>query len=301
MDKMLRDKKVIILFIAPVLLVFSCFIPFPLISSFLLSFCKWDMLGNIKFIGFDNFVTMFTVDDIFIKSIGNTVQYLLYSVIMQIPLAIFFAILLTRGRRFEKFFSNVLFMPIALSGTAVALMFYFIYHPTGVVNSLLNVIGLSSLTRPWLADEKTAMIAICVRVAWQYIGYHMVIYITGITNISDDLIEAAKIDGAGIWQTTFRIILPLLKPVAMVSMILISTSSLKSFDSIFVMTKGGPMNATEVLASHMYNKAFLQLNYGYGSAIGTILFLLCVTVTFTLTWLFNDKGTAKFKINRRMK
>lgn len=292
MNKMLRDKKIIALFMAPVILVFTCFIPFPLISSFLLSFCKWDMLGKIRFVGFANFIFMFKMDDIFLQSMGNTLLYLLYSILLQIPLAIFFAILLTRGKRFEKLFSNILFMPIALSGTAVGLMFYFIYHPSGVVNSFLEVVGLAGLERSWLADEKTAMLAICVRVAWQFVGYHMVIYITGITNISEDILEAAKIDGSGMLQTTFHILLPLLKPVAMVSMILICTSSLKSFDSIFVMTKGGPMNATEVMASHMYNKAFLQLDYGYGSAIGTILFILCGAVTILLTWLFKDRGTA---------
>lgn len=293
MDKMLRDKKIIALFVAPIIVVFSCFIPIPLIISLGLSLFKWNLMDSPRFIGLGNFVRMFTMDDIFIQSFGNTVQYLVLSVLMQIPLAIIFAVLLTRGKRFEKFFTNIIFMPVALSGTAVALMFYFIFHPTGVVNVLLEQIGLGQLARPWLADESTAMTAICVKVAWQFVGYHMVIYITGITNISEDLIEAAKIDGASTLQTTFRIILPLLKPVAMVSMILISTSSLKSFDSVFVMTKGGPLNATEVMASHMYNKAFLQLDYGYGSAIGVVLFVLCIVVTRVLTILFRDGDGVK--------
>ena len=285
----MRNKKIIFCFVAPAIIVFTCCIPLPLFCARALSFCHWDMVGDITFIGLDNFRMMFVFDDIFLQSVGNTFLYLLYSILLQIPMAIFMAILLTRGYRFEKLFSNILFMPVALSGTAVALMFYFIYHPTGVVNSLLEAIGLGSLARPWLADEATALIAVCVRVAWQFIGYHMVIYITGISNISTDIVEAAKIDGANTVQTSFRIILPLLKPVALVSMILICTSSLKSFDSIFVMTKGGPMNATEVMASHMYNKSFLQLDYGYGCAIGSILFFMCIAITLILNFIFRDR------------
>ncbi len=288
MDKLLRDKKVIFCFVAPAIIVFSCFIPVPLVCALILSLCRWNMIGDITFVGLENYRMMFTFDDIFLQSMGNTFLYLLYSILLQIPMAIFMAILLTRGHRFEKLFSNILFMPVALSGTAVALMFYFIYHPTGVINSLLEAVGLGNWAHPWLADESTALFAVCVRVAWQFIGYHMVIYITGISNISEDLVEAAKIDGANAWQTSTRVILPLLKPVALVSMILICTSSLKSFDSIFVMTKGGPMNATEVMASHMYNKAFLQLDYGYGCAIGTILFFMCIAITAILTVLFRD-------------
>lgn len=289
MDKMLRDKKVILTLVTPVLVVFSLMIPIPLITTLVLSLCKWNMIGTVKFVGLSNFQYMFAIDDIFLQSVGNTIMYLVYSIVMQIPFAIFLAIFLTRGRRFEKLFSNILFMPVALSGTAVALMFYFIYHPTGIVNAALSAVGLEALARPWLADEGTAMLAVCVRVAWQFVGYHMVIYITGITGISEDLLEAAKIDGASIWQTSMRIILPLLKPVMLVSFILICTSSLKSFDSIFVMTKGGPMNATEVMASHMYNKSFLQLDYGYGSAIGAVLFLMCIGITLVLNYVFRDK------------
>lgn len=298
MDKMLRDKKIIFMFVAPVVIVFSCLIPIPLIGTLLLSFFKWNLIGDMRFVGLDNFIHMFTLDDIFLQSVGNTFMYLAYSIALQIPAAIIFAILLTRGKKFEKLFSNIIFMPVALSGTAIALMFYFIYHPTGVLNAFLELVGLGSFARPWLADESTALFAVCVRVAWQFVGYHMVIYITGITNISEDLLEAAKIDGANLWQTSIRIILPLLRPVAMVSMILICTSSLKSFDSIFVMTKGGPMNATEVMASHMYNKSFLQLDYGYGSAIGSLLFLLCTGITAFLTFLFRDKDESIEKKRR---
>ena len=290
MDRMLRDKKIIALFITPVLIIFSCLIPIPLILSLALGFFRWNLLDLPRFVGLDNFIRLFTMDDIFLQSIKNTLQYVLYTAVMQIPIAVIFAVMLTRGKRFEKLFVNLIFMPVALSGTAVALMFYFIYNPTGVLNAALTAIGLNTLTHSWLAEEATAMAAICVKVAWQFIGYHMVIYITGIANISQDLVEAAKIDGASTPQITTRIILPLLKPVALTSTVLVCVNGLKSFDSVYVMTRGGPFNATEVMASHMYNKAFLQMAYGYSAAIGVILFVLCIVVTKLLTALFQDRG-----------
>ena len=290
MDRMLRDKKIIALFITPVLIIFSCLIPIPLILSLALGFFRWNLLDLPRFVGLDNFIRLFTMDDIFLQSIKNTLQYVLYTAVMQIPIAVIFAVMLTRGKRFEKLFVNLIFMPVALSGTAVALMFYFIYNPTGVLNAALTAIGLNTLTHSWLAEEATAMAAICVKVAWQFIGYHMVIYITGIANISQDLVEAAKIDGASTPQITTRIILPLLKPVALTSTVLVCVNGLKSFDSVYVMTRGGPFNATEVMASHMYNNAFLQMDYGYSAAIGVILFVLCIVVTKLLTALFQDRG-----------
>lgn len=293
MERILRNKKTIVLFMAPAVIVFSCIIPIPLILSLGLSLFRWNLLGEPRFVGLDNFIRLFSMDDVFIQSIGNTLQYVLYTALLQIPLAILFAVMLTRGKRFEKLFVNIIFMPAALSGTAVALMFYFVYNPSGVLNSALDALGLGFLQHSWLAEEGTAMLAICVKVAWQFVGYHMVIYITGIANISQDLVEAAKIDGASTLQVTLRVILPLLRPVALTSTVLVCVNGLKSFDSVYAMTKGGPFHSTEVMASHMYNKAFLQMDYGYSAAIGAILFLLCILVTQTLTVFFRDDEKAE--------
>ena len=291
MNKMLSNKKTIAIFILPAILIFTLIIPVPLIMSVGLSFFDWDLLSKAKFVGIRNFVKLFTRDDIFRMSIGNTFQYLGLSILFQIPVAYFLAILLTRGKRFEKLVRNTVFMPAIISGTAVSLMFYFIYHPeVGLLNAFLKMIGQEDLVHFWLADSKTAMLCVCIAVAWQWIGYHMVIFVTGITSISTDMIEAARIDGANSWQLTTKIITPNMKPVLRVSIVLITTSSFKAFDSIYVMTGGGPAHATEVMASHMYNKAFLQLNYGYGCAIGLILFLFCLVFSGVIQTILKDRG-----------
>lgn len=290
MEKMLRDKKVIALFILPALVLFIMFIPVPLISSLGLSFFKWDLLSPPRFVGIRNFTRMITLDNIFLMSVGNTFKYLIYSIVLQIPLAYFLAIMLTRGTRGEKIFRNLIFMPVILSGTAVALMFYFIYHrDSGLINNIIRLFGNKDFAFAWLAEEKTALIAVCLSIAWQFTGYHMVIFITGITGISYDILEAAKIDGANIMQTTWRIITPLMKPVLNVSLVLITTSSLKAFDSIFIMTQGGPLHATEVMASYMFERAFHHLDYGYGCAISLILFLLCVSFSSIISRIFRRK------------
>ena len=291
MNKMLSNKKTIALFILPAVLLFTLIIPVPLLMSIGLSFFDWDLLSPAKAVGARNFVRLFTRDDIFVQSIGNTFQYLGLSVLLQIPIAYVLAIFLTREKRFEKLVRNTLFMPVIISGTAVSLMFYFIYHPeVGILNAILKLLGQENLERFWLADAETAMVCVCIAVAWQYIGYHMVIFVTGITAIPEDMIEAAKIDGANAWQVAWKIITPNMKPVLRVSIVLITTSSFKAFDSIYVMTGGGPAHATEVMASHMYNKAFLQLNYGYGCAIGLILFLFCLLFSLVIQAALKDRG-----------
>ncbi len=276
MDKMLRDKRVIALFVLPCLLVFALIIPIPLIMAFGMSFTKWDLISNMRFVKLMNYTRLFTSDAVFRRSIGNTVVYLLYSIAMQLPLAYFLALLLSGRRRLNKFFQNVYYVPVALSASAVSMMFYFIYHADiGVLNAVIRLF-VPGFKWAWLSEQSTAMIAVCVKVAWQFVGYHMVLYIAGITSISQDLFEAAKVDGASAWQTVRYITTPLMKPMFRVSLILITTSSLKSFDSVYVMTGGGPMHATEVMASWMYAQAFHGMKYGYGAAIGVVLFVLCM-------------------------
>lgn len=275
---------------APAILIFTLVIPIPLAASIGLSFFKWDLLSDAKFVGVKNFIRLFTSDRVFGTTVRNTFSYMLLSVLFQIPLAYCLSIFLTRGKRFEKLVRNTLFMPAVLSGTAVSLMFYFIYHPeVGLVNAVLRLMGKPELTRFWLADENTAMVCVCLAVAWQFVGYHMLIYVTGIIAIPLDIIEAAKIDGANVWQLALRVITPNMKPVLRVSLVLIMTSSFKSFDSIYVMTGGGPAHKTEVMASYMYNKAFLNLKYGYGCAVGLMLFVMCLVVSLAIQKILADR------------
>jgi raffinose/stachyose/melibiose transport system permease protein len=224
---------------------------------------------------------------VFWQAVRNTFVYLFGSIILQIPLAFLLANLLHTGIKGRDFFRTVFFLPVTLSGAAVALMWYFFYHPNvGLINQIVRIFAGDDFSFPWLAKENTALYAVIASVAWQWTGYHMVISLTGMTSISSDLFEAARIDGANGFQISRRIVLPLILPVISVSSILIITSSLKSFDSIWIMTQGEPDHATEVIASHMYIKTFLQQKYGYGSSLGVILFFLCVGSTLLVRKVF---------------
>ena len=287
MERLLRKKSTILMFILPALLVYSAVIPVPALSSVFFGMMEWNLIDKMKFVGWENYAFLFKHDDVFYTSLKNTFIYLALSVLLQLPMAFFLAVVLSKPMRGKNFFRNVIFLPVTFSGVAVSLMWYFIYHPEiGLVNRLLEILHLGGWRHAWLADADTALYAVIVSVAWQYVGYHMVIYLAGHTTIPSEIIESARIDGAGEWQIVKSIVFPYLIPMLKVSAVLITTSSLKSFDSIFIMTQGGPNHATEVIASHMYTKAFAQLQYGYGSAVSTMLMLFCIAATLLLNRLF---------------
>lgn len=290
MEKALSNKLVILMLVFPALIIYCLVVPIPVAASVYYSFTSWNLIGEIRFSGLQNFINLFFHDDIFRLCIKNTIVFLFVSIFLQQPAAFIFSVLLTKGVRGQKFFRNLFFMPVVFSGVSVSLMFYFVYHPdAGVVNNLIRLFGNKNFNFAWLGEEKTALLSVTVALAWQYIGYHMTIYISGISSIPKEMFEAARIDGASEWMVVKHIIFPMLMPMIKVSMILITTSSLKAFDYIYIMTYGGPSHASEVIASHMYNKAFVQLKYGYGSSISTVLMVLCIISTAVLTKIFKDR------------
>ena len=296
MDKMFRNKKILLFFLLPALVIYLLFIPAPAIISVLLSLTKWDLVGAIKFIGLENYRFLFTDDGVFGIAARNSLVFVLASIVMQLPMAFFLANILSRSVKGKNIFRNIIFLPVTFSGVAVALMFYFIYQPdAGLLNQLLRLLGIKA-NLAWLGNENTALMAVIATLAWQWIGYHMVIYLAGISSIPDDLIDAAKIDGCSEGQVTRHVIFPMLIPVIQISLILITTSSLKAFDMIYIMTFGGPNHASEVLASHMYTKTFSQMKYGYGSAISTLLMLLCIFSTVIINRLFREKAERKVRL-----
>lgn len=290
MQKMLGNRFVIFLFVAPALLLYAAVVPYPLIKSIEYSLYRWNIIGEPRFIGLANFERLFTSDYVFSTALTNTALFTLGSILLQIPLAFVLAVALSKSTRLNKFFKSVYFLPCVISGAAVSLLWQFIYHPNmGILNATLEAIGLGNLTRTWLAEPDFALWAVVVSISWQWFGYHMVIFLTGLTSISSEIFEAAEVDGATGWRKIYYITYPLLRPFMMVSMILITTSSIKAFDNVYVLTGGGPANSSTVLALHMYNRAFLQLQYGYGAAIAVVLFVLCVVLTVVLNRLFRTK------------
>lgn len=290
MQKMLSNKWVIMLFVAPAVILYALVVPYPLLNSIEYSFYQWNIIGTPKFVGLRNYIRIFTSDYVFATALKNTALFTIGSIALQIPLAFILAVSLTKVTPLNKFFKSVYFIPCTISGAAVSLLWQFIYHPNmGIINALLRAVGLESWTRTWLAEPSFALWAVVISISWQWFGYHMVIFLTSLSTISPEIFEAAEVDGATGWKKIWYITYPLMKPFIKISMILITTSSIKAFDNIYVLTGGGPANSSTVLALHMYNRAFLQLQYGYGAALAVILLVLCVVLSVVLNKVFGTK------------
>lgn len=288
MERLLRDKKMILLFVGPAVLLFVCIILGPMIYGVALALFQWDGMSDPKFIGFDNFTFMFTQDVTFWVSFKNSIFFVIFSLISQQFLGLLTAIILTNNIKFKNLFKNIYYLPVVLSSAAVGLLWSFIFHPQiGVLNGLLLTFGVTGPN--WLYEISgwlpLPLWCIGIVAMWQYMGSTMMLYMAAIQGIPESLYEAAYIDGASRIKCIRYITLPLITPMVKISTVLSCIGSLKFFDLIFTMTRGGPAHATEVLASHLYTRSFAQWEYGYGSALAIILIVLCLLFTFVLNKL----------------
>jgi len=288
----LRSRTSILFFMTPAFLLYTAIVFIPILASVYYSFFKWDVLSPPKFIGLDNFIRMFTKDDIFVTSVKNMLFLTVTSIVLQQFFGFLLAVFITSKIKGKEFFKNVFFYPAVIASVAVGLMWTFIYDPKfGLLNGFLRLIGLESLQRQWLFEQSTAMWAITLVVCWQYIGYTMILYVAAIQNIPRDIFESARIDGAVGWRLIRYMTIPLVKPIIKVNMILITVGSLKFFDLVYAMTRGGPAHSTSVLAMHMYNRSFRQYEYGYGDALAVVLLIMCLVATLVINLLFRKAET----------
>jgi raffinose/stachyose/melibiose transport system permease protein len=290
MDSMRRNKKTILLFLLPAALVYLAIVALPVCSTVYNSFYKWNLVDVKKYIGINNFIQLFTIDDIFRTGLKNTLLLTVLSLIVQTPVAIALALALSGTLKGGRYFKTVYFLPNILSSVAIGLLWTFVFNPDfGIVNQFLKAIGLESLQGLWLADEKSVLPSIIVVICWQFVGYHMIIYLAAVEGIPESLQESATIDGATYLQRVRFIMLPLIKPIIGIDAVLIVTGSLRFFDLIYVMSNGGPNHSSEVLALYMYYKSFRDMQYGYGSAIAVVLLALCLVITAVMNRLFRSE------------
>jgi raffinose/stachyose/melibiose transport system permease protein len=273
-------RSTIALFLIPTFVFYLVLVVVPIFQSVRFSLYRWDGLGPpSRFIGLGNFKEIFT-DEVFWKSFKNNIIVVFVSLLGQMPPAIFLAIMLTGKIKGKSFLRTVYFAPQIISTVAAGYLFYYVYEPTfGLLNELLRSIGLPSATRGWLGDPSIALYAVLVVICWKYIGFYMVLFMASIEGISNELFEAARIDGCSSWQTIRKITLPLLSPTLKTACVLSIVGSIKYFDLIWVMTSGGPAHSTELIATYMYKKTFLCWEMGYGSALAFVLFILAISLS----------------------
>ncbi|WP_138418149.1 carbohydrate ABC transporter permease [Aquibacillus sediminis] len=268
-----RNRKFFIfLGLLPAMVIYLIFAILPILQSFYFSFMEWDGFSDMKFVGLRNFSDM-VEDPLFWNSVKNNIYVVLASVFGQVPIALFIALLLNRKIKGLKIFRTIGFLPVVLSTVVISLTWNLILNSeNGLINELLRAIGLGGLAQNWLGDPDWAMISVLGVVIWQFVGLYLIIFLAALQNVPDEVLEAAKMDGANEWTTTWKITVPMIWDTIIVAVILCIAGSLKTFDLIYVMTNGGPAHSTDVMALYMFNETFSQLQYGYGSAVSVFIF-----------------------------
>ncbi|MGG0718744.1 sugar ABC transporter permease [Robertmurraya massiliosenegalensis] len=292
MDKVMSNKWLIALFVLPALLLTAVFIFIPLALSGYYGFMDWDGIGAMNFIGLENYLKALqdakfwdSAWHSFLLAIFSTLSLLFYLAI---------ALILSSKIKGADLLRKIYLIPMLLSSVAIAQLWIKIYNPTnGMLNQILMAIGIDN-PPAWLADTSLVLYAIFVPILWQYAGFYILIYYAALKNIPDSIIEAARIDGASPVQVALKIKLPLVMGVVKVTIVLAVVGSLKYFDLIYVMTGGGPNGASEVMASYMYKLAFSSNNFGYGSAIGFLLLIITLVVTFIVRKLTASKEEIQY-------
>lgn len=275
-----KETRIAWLFLAPSFVGFLVFVFGAVVFSLLLSFLDWDMLTTPKFVGLSNYIKLFTKDATFLLVLKNTVVFVLGTVPSRVIMGLLLALALVKKIPLRSFFRATIFFPVIVPTVAAAMVWRWIFNADfGLLNDLLYRLGVSNLPQ-WLADPKWAMVAIIILSVWKDVGFSAVLFMAGLQGIPEVLYEAAKIDGASQFQTFWKITLPLLSPTTFFVIVINVISSFQVFDQAYVLTGGGPGNATNTLVYYIYNNAFQWFKMGYASAIAWVLFAIIFLATF---------------------
>lgn len=285
-----RVRRFVAIGLMPSLIIYALFVFVPVIWSAYYGFFDWKGIGAAKFIGLDNYNEVMH-DTVFWRALKNNVIFVAASVFGQLPLALLLAIVLYKSNPLQRFLRSAIFMPMVLSTVIIGMIWQYIYHPQiGILNFLLDALGLGDWKLQWLSDQKIAIYSMIPPLIWSFVGLYLIIFISALQNIPGEIHDAAKIDGVGGLRKIVTITLPMIWSTVQVAIILCISGSLKSFDLVYVMTKGGPAHATELLATYMYNSTFSVYRYGYGSAISTSIIILSLLFIGTSQWLTSRRA-----------
>ncbi|HBM81052.1 MAG: sugar ABC transporter permease [Clostridiales bacterium] len=286
-NKKIKDTMVAFAFMAPALILLIVFLFYPIIYSLPLAFYDYSIVGQTKFIGWDNF-TRALHDNEFWISIKNSVTFVLVVPPIQI-LSILLAILVNRKLPGIKFFRALFYIPVVTSMIAVSIIWGFLFDPDGIINGFMISHGWINEPIYYLQNPSLAMPSIMFITLWQGLGYYMMLYLAGLQSIPAEIEEAALVDGANKFKTFFKIKIPLLKPYVWFCTFISLLSAVGVFDIVFALTSGGPNNATLVTNYYSYTKAFTDFNFGYSAAIGLLLSIV-TTILSIAVFIYGKRG-----------
>ena len=289
MDKVLRDKKAILVFILPTILMYLLVIFVPMCQSIYFTLFEGTPNVNMEWVGFTNYFKLFS-DPEFMDSFKVTLQYLVIVACGWVVIGLLSALLLAYGlTKFQiDIARTVLYMPVVIPSVAVAGIFskVFALTPTyGLLNSLLELIGLGQYAQAWTGQTSTALMTVCVADLWRGFGYYTILFYAGWLNVPRDLEEAARIDGCGTFRTIRHIVMPTIRPVTIMCIVLAVMNALRVYDMPDVLTGGGPGRATETLSIYMYKVAFSNWKYGYGSTLAIVMLAMSMGLTQIISLL----------------
>ena len=270
--------------VIPAFLIYAVFFIIPNVSGLALAFTDWNIyfFDDIHFNGLDNFIKLFH-EEVFWIALKNTFLFAVATVLGKNLLGFLMALLVAKTSKFNVYLRTVMFLPVTISSIVVSIIFVSIYNPDmGIVNQFLRSVGLGGLARQWLVDPKVALWAVAAMEIWQWSGFNMVVFVAGMQSIPDDFFEAARIDGAGRWQTLKCITVPLMVQSFAVTFVFSIISGFKVFAQIYGTTNGGPADATQVMGTFLF-KSFSEGKLGYSAAVGVIFMFLILA--FSLIFL----------------
>ncbi len=263
-------------FLLPAGLVYCWLVLLPVAQAAYYSLFRWNGLGPLQnMVGLGNYARILR-DSVFLGALGHNLLIILLSLAVQLPLALGLALLVGRSLPGRAVFRTIFFLPYVLSEVVAGVIWMFIYRPgNGLVDALLQQVAPGIQATALLADPKTVLLALFGVMTWKYFGYHMILFVAGLQNIPAELEEAARIDGCGRWQVLRHITLPLLGSTLRLTVYLAVLGSLQIFDLVWVMTQGGPVNASDTMATYLYKFGFQRFQLGYGSAVAVLMFAIC--------------------------
>lgn len=296
-----RKRLEITFFVAPALLLFAIFVVVPVIQAGRYSVFRWNGLGDLSnFVGFQNYVLALG-DTIFQRAVTNNLTIAVLSIAIQLPIGLLIALLLNRKFPGQTAMRVIVFVPYVLAEVVAGVVWRLLLQPEGAVNAFLRALNLDFLAKSWVGDPQVALWTVMGVLTWKYCGLAIVLLLAGLQGVPEELHEAAQIDGASWWQTQRKITIPLLGPTIRTWAFLSMIGSLQLFDMVWILTKGGPDNATVTMATYLIRQGTERNQYGYASAVAIILFVisLVLALLFQALILNRDSGDDKPKQRRK--
>jgi putative chitobiose transport system permease protein len=276
-------------FMLPALALIGMFVLYPALKAIVLSFTNFNMISEQSFVGTANYARL-ARDPFFWSALKNTLLYLVVVVPILTIMPIFLAVLVNKAIPGIAFFRAAIYLPVVTSLVISGLIWKWVYEEKGVLNYFLLATGITDQPVAFLTDPANALFSVMAVTVWSGMGYYMVIYLAGLQAIPRHLYEAAEVEGVSKWQQLVHITIPLLRPSIAVVTVMSSIAAMKVFEEVYIMTQGGPLDATKTLVYYLYETAFVEFEMGYAAAIGVVLFLITLVLSLINLKLLKARG-----------